>query len=110
LKALRHEPFAGVQTVAGHRRDDRGLQAVAEWIAPGHEARACWCAHRLGVELSKLRASRGQLVDIRRFDIGTAIETDILPANVVGNDVHDVCLGALLAKAKPRPEQEYAAH
>jgi hypothetical protein len=44
----------------------------------------------LGVELRKLRAFRGQLVEVWRLDVGAAVESDIFPAQIVGNDMDDV--------------------
>ena len=90
LEALRHEPFGGVQPVGRDGRNDGGLQAVAEGIAAGHQGRARRRAHRLDVELRELRAARGQRVDVRRLDVRAAVEADILPAEIVGDDVDDV--------------------
>ena len=90
LEALRHEPLGGVQAVGGDGGNDGGLQAVAERITPGHQGRARRRAHRLHVELRELRALRGELVEVRRLDVRASVEADILPAEVVGDDVDDV--------------------
>ena len=97
LEALRHEPLGGVQAVGGDGGNDGGLQAVAERIAAGHQRRARRRAHRLHVELRELRAARGERVDVRRLDVRAAVEADILPAEVVGDDVDDVGFSAAVA-------------
>ena len=80
-----HERFAVFQ-----RGDDNGLQAVAPGITAGHETRARRSRHWLHIELREFRAPRGQLVYIRRFYVSAAIESDIFPAEIVGDDVDDV--------------------
>src|SRR5216117_2857033 len=37
-------------------------------------------------------AAGGELVNVRRLDVGGAIEADVFPAEVVGDDVDDVWL------------------
>ena len=90
LEALRHEPLGGVEAVTRGAGDDDRLQAVAERIAPGHQRRARGRAHGLHVELRELRAARGERVEVRRLDVRAAVEADILPAEIVGDDVDDV--------------------
>lgn len=89
---LWHEPFVCCQAVGAHRWDDQGLQSVAERIAPGHQRRPRGRTHRLCVELFQPRTRRSEPVNVRRLDIRAAIETDILPAEIVGNDMNDVGL------------------
>jgi hypothetical protein len=40
--------------------------------------------------LFESRASRGQLVEVRRFNVRCAIKADILPTKIIGNDVNDI--------------------
>src|SRR6185436_8671283 len=90
LEALRQEPLAGVEAVTGRAGNDNRLQAIAERIAPGHQGGAGGRTHRLNVKLRKLRAAPGQRVDVRRLDVRAAVEADVFPAEVVGDDVDDV--------------------
>ena len=92
LEALRHEEFAGVEAVTRGAGDDDRLQAVAERITAGHQRRARGRAHGLDVELRELRAAGGKPVNVGRLDVGAAVEADILPAEIVGDDVDDVVL------------------
>ena len=89
LQRLRQEPLLGVESVAAVRRDDERLQAVAERVAARHEGGARRRADRLGVELLEPRPLPGERVDARRPDVG-AVEADVLPAEVVREDVDDV--------------------
>src|SRR5206468_3698690 len=79
-----------VETVTGGSGNDDGLQAVAPGITSRHQARACGRTHALSVELSELRATGGELINVRRLDVGGAVEADVFPAEVVGDDVDDV--------------------
>ena len=89
LERLGQQPLVGRQAVGVALRNDRRLQAVAQRIAPGHQGGARRRAHRLGVELLELRALGGELVEVRRLDV-RAVEADVLPAEIVGDDVEDV--------------------
>ena len=88
FQGLRQEPFARVQPVRGDGGNDRRLQTVVE----GHPRRR---AHRLRVELFEPRAGRGELIKVRCLDICRTVEADILPPQVVCNDVNDVGFLAL---------------
>jgi hypothetical protein len=107
LEGLRQQPLLGVQTMRLARQDHHGLQAVAEGVAPGHQGGTRGRAHRLGVELVQLCAGLCKLVDVRGADVG-AMEADVLPAQVVRDDVDDVgtvCRGDGLAQAREQGEQ-----
>ena len=92
LERLRQEPLAGVETVGGSAGDDHRLKAVAEGITASHERPARGRTHGLHVELRELSAARGQRVNVRRLDVSAAVESDVLPTQVVSNDVDDVWL------------------
>ncbi|MFO0875344.1 MAG: hypothetical protein U0575_15435 [Phycisphaerales bacterium] len=89
LERLRKQPFVGREAVGVARGNDRGLKAVAERIAARHQAGPRRRAHRLDVELLDARAGGGEAIEVRRPDVGT-VETDVLPAEVVRDDVDDV--------------------
>ncbi len=90
LQALGQEPLIGVQPVRRDRGNDRGLQAVAEGVAARHQAGPRGRAHGLCVEAGEDRAALRQRVEVGSLDVGAAVEPDVLPAKVVGHDVHDV--------------------
>src|SRR5262245_43881233 len=58
-------------------------------IAAGHERGTRGRAHRLRVELLEPGALLGELVDVRRLDVG-AVEADVLPSLIVRDDVDNV--------------------
>ena len=95
LERLRQQPLIGRQAVFGRGRDDQRLQAVAKRVAPRHQRRPRRRAHRLSVELLETRALLRQRIDIRRLDVG-AVKADVLPPEVVGDDVDDVGARRLL--------------
>ena len=100
LEALRQEKLVGVQPVAGGSGNDDGLESVAERIASGHQGGARGRAHRLRVELLELHALLRQLVEVGRLDVGAAVEADVFPAEIVGDDIDDVgLLGLRLRRA-----------
>ena len=78
FQSLRQQPLVGRQAILARRRDDQGLQAVAERVAPGHQRCPRRRAHRLNVELLKPGALLGKPIDVRRLDIG-AVKADVLP-------------------------------
>jgi hypothetical protein len=107
LEGLRQQPFLGVQPVGLARQDHHGLQAIAEGVPPGHQRGTRGGAHRLRVELVQLCAGFRKLVDVRGADVG-AMEADVLPAQVVRDDVDDVgtvCRGGRLAQAREQGQQ-----
>src|SRR5262249_18283636 len=67
------------------------LQAVPEGITTGHERGARRRTHRLHIEFFELRPASCELVQIWRLDI-RAMKTDVLPAEIVCNDVKNVWL------------------
>src|SRR5262249_11044562 len=77
------------QAVLARRWNDQGLEAVAKRIASGQKRRPRRRAHGLDVELLEPRALSGEIVEGRRFDV-RAVKADILPAQIVGDDVYDV--------------------
>src|SRR5262249_665069 len=83
------EPFVGRETVLGTSRNDSRLQTVSEGITTGHERGARRRTHRLHIELFEFRPAGGEFVEVRGLDVGAA-KTDILPAEVVCNDVNDI--------------------
>src|SRR5262249_20420201 len=70
-------------------RDHRGLQAIAERVAPRKQRGPRGGAHRLNIKLFKASPIVREFVDVRRFDIG-AVKADVFPAKVIGYDVDDV--------------------
>src|SRR5262249_12029725 len=106
LQALWHEPFAGIESVARSGWDNDRLQSITKRIPSGHQRRARRRAHWLDIELSELRTGRGQLVDVRRFDVGRAIESDIFPTEVISHDVNDVWFGVRSSEATRACEHE----
>ena len=75
-----------------------------------HHRRSARRADRIGHgELVKLGALVRQPVDIRRSDIGVAVQTDISPAKVVGKDKNDVGL-CFPASARRHAEVQRADH
>jgi hypothetical protein len=46
----------------------------------------------LSVELIKNGATRGEPIQVGRFDVLASVESDIFPPEVVGYDMHDVWL------------------
>ena len=66
-----------------------GLQSVTERIASGHQAGPRRRAHRLNVKLFEPGAGFGELVDVRCLDI-RAVEADVFPAEIIGDDIEDV--------------------
>ena len=110
FERLRQQPLVGRKAVLAARRDNRGLQPVAQGIAPRHQSGPRRGAHRLSVELEELDSGFGEAVEVRRLDVGT-VEADVFPAQVVGNDVKDVRQGRLLRRRPAlRPERASAAH
>src|SRR5262245_28263220 len=92
LEALGHEPFAGIEAVGGSSGNDHGLQSVAERITAGHQRRPRRRAHGLHVELRELRAASRQRVNVRCLNVGRTVESDVLPPEIVCNDVENVRL------------------
>ena len=89
FKGLRQQPLVGRQTIFAGSWNDQSLQAVAAWIAAGHQCRSRRGAHRLSVELFEPCSVLRQLVDVRRFDIG-AVKPNVVPSEVVRHNVNDV--------------------
>jgi AraC-like DNA-binding protein len=83
----------GVEAIGAFGGDDDGLEAVAEGVAAGHDGGAGGGAEGEGVELFQAGAVGGEVVDVRGFDVGAAVEADVFPAEVVGDDVEDVGFG-----------------
>ena len=67
-------------------------QPIAMGVAAGHQRGPRRRAHRLGIKLLEPRSPLGELVDVRRLDVG-AVEADVLPSLVVRQDVDDVGAG-----------------
>ena len=89
LQRLRQQVLVGRQAIGVVRRDDRGLQAVAERVAASHQRRSRLRTERLGVEFLEPGAAGGERVDVGRLDVG-AVVADVLPTLIVGDDVDDV--------------------
>src|SRR5262249_54967375 len=107
LEGLGKEPLVGAQPVGVAGPDDRGLQPVAERVAAGHQRRPRRRAKRLGGELLEPGPVRGELVDVGGADV-RAVKPDVLPAQVVGDDVEDVRPGGLGAAGSAEDAQEHA--
>ena len=89
FNAWRHSSWKAVGMAGLH--DDGGLQAVAHRIAAGHQCCAGRRAEGLRGKLLELQPLGGELVDIRGLDV-RAVKADVLPAQIVGDDVDDVRL------------------
>src|SRR5262249_16693012 len=89
LKRLRQQPLVSGQAIRACRGNDAGLKTIAMGIAASHERSPRRCAHRLGVELFEPGSGRGELVDVRRLNV-RAVEPDVLPPQVVRQDVDNV--------------------
>jgi len=91
FQRLRQQPFIGRKAIGITRRNDRGLEAVAERVASCHQGCARRSAHGLGIELFEADSARSKLVDVWGLDVGAVIP-DVLPALVIRNDVNNVGL------------------
>ena len=65
------------------------MQAMPDWVAAGHQARAGGRANRLDVKSFESGAGGGELIDVRRFDFA-AVKADVGVAEIVGEEVDDV--------------------
>ena len=76
--------------LAALRAADR-VDAVPRPILPGHQAGACRGAvGGVGVGVGEPHALRSQTIDIRRVVNLAAVARDVAPAQIVGEDEHDV--------------------
>src|SRR3954466_4193846 len=91
------------EAVFGGWNDDADLQAVAHWVAAGHQGGARWRANGLNVKLVQHGSGGCQLIEVRRFDLFATGEADVVVAEIIGEDEHDVWLSrfgkAAFAKA-----------
>ena len=86
---LRDESRLGIETVVVVPHNDPAHHPVPDRMPAGHQARASRRADRGHVEPIELDALRGDAVDVGSGDVA-AVEADIAPAEVVGNDEHHV--------------------
>src|SRR5262249_55261574 len=100
LECLRQQPLVRGKPVGVRRRDDDGLQAIAKRVAAGHEARPRRRTHRLSVKLFEPYPACSELVDVWRLDV-RAVKPDILPPEVVREDVNDVRMGSGRLRRSP---------
>ena len=69
---------------------DDAVDAGVRRVAPGEERGARRRADGLRVERFQNRAVAGELVEVRRLDVGAAVEAGVGVTQVVGEDVDDV--------------------
>lgn len=86
---LGQRPLRERQPVPRARFDLPELQSEPHRVQARHQRGAGRSAHRLHIELFQLHALRCQPVDVRRPDFRTMV-TDVLPAEIVGEDEHDI--------------------
>src|SRR5262245_40233827 len=91
-QGLGQEPLVRRETVGAGGGNDHRLQAITMRIAPRHERGPRRRAQGLSIELLEPDSAFCQLVDARRGDV-RAVEADILPAEVIRQDVDDVRTG-----------------
>ena len=81
----------GVDGKRGLAAEDMIALGVAEGVLAGDERIAGWRADRgRGVGVGEADAFAGELIDVRRLDLGRAIAAEIAVADVVGQDEDDV--------------------
>src|SRR5262249_26584665 len=103
LERWRQQPVVSGQAIRACRGNDSGLKTIAMGIAARHERSPRRCAHRLGVELFEPGAGCGELVEVRRLNV-RAVEPDVLPPQVVRQDVDNVrAWSALPGRWRERP-------
>src|SRR5690606_20144451 len=76
----------------------------AHRVAAGHQRRTRGHAVAFDIEIEELRALRGQRVDARRgraADRAAAIASQFAPAEIVGQDQHDIGMLLHLRHEKP---------
>ena len=88
-KHLRDESRLGIETVVVVPHDDAAHHPVPDRMPAGHQAGAGRRADGRYVEAIELDALRGDPVDVGSGDLA-AVEADVTPAEVVGDDEHDV--------------------
>lgn len=88
-KHLRDESRLGIETVVVVPHHDAAHHPVPDRMPAGHQAGAGRRADRRHVEAIEPDALRGDAVDVGCGDIA-AVEADVAPAEVVGDDEHDV--------------------
>lgn len=88
---LRLEHFRDGDFALSHARGVSGEDAIAEGVASGEAGAARRGTERRGgVEAVELDAIGGHSIEVRRFEIGVAIEADIAPALIIAHDHDDV--------------------
>ena len=85
---------------------NRAHEAVADGIAAGHQARPCRRAHWTDIEAVQLDTLAGESVDVGSLDL-LAVERDVRPAEVIGDDDDNV---RLLGGEEHRPCRQQKPH
>ena len=75
-------------------------------IAPGQKLRPRRRTHRTNKEPIKPRPIPRQRINVRRGQIGIAIQTEIPPTLIVGEDDHDIGLFSLNSKLKEKNKKK----
>ena len=86
---LRDESRLGIETVVVVPHDDAAHHPVPDRMPAGHQAGPGRRADGRHVEAVEPDALRGDAVDVGCGDVA-AVEADVTPAEVVGDDEHDV--------------------
>src|SRR5262249_1785472 len=106
FEGLRQEPLVCGQAVRHTRGNNLGLQAIAKRISARHQCSPCRCTHGLNIELLEPRPPLRKLIDGWPLYI-RAVESNVLPAKVVGENVDDVgALRTLLRSGRQLSEQK----
>src|SRR5262249_14373914 len=106
FEGLRQEPLVRGQAVRHTRGNNLGLQAIAKRISARHQRSPGRCTHGVNIELLEARPRLRKLIDGRRLYI-RAVESNVLPAKVVGENVEDVgTLGTLLRSGRQHSEKK----
>ncbi len=86
---LRHGDLVWVDA-RGRLRSVIEVEAVARWVGTRHQGGAGRAAEDRRVEAGEAQALSGHAVDVRRPDVWVAVDTEVAPALVVGEEHHKV--------------------